>query len=99
MARPPKFVEINLPLATPVGEHANDNWPLVMTRREATKMCRISVQTFDAWVRKGILPGPIPGTRRWSRSAIEQHLGGVISASPANDQFSPFEQWKRGNAH
>lgn len=76
---------------------ANDNWPPVLTRCEAAKMCAISVQTFDSWGRKGILPGPIPGTRRWSRDAIERHL--ASGAPSANDQPSPFEEWKQGNAH
>jgi hypothetical protein len=62
-------------------------------------MCRISVQTFDAWVRKGILPGPILGTRRWSRIAIERALAGDVVASTADIWPSPFEQWKRRNAH
>lgn len=70
---------------------ANDNWPLVLTRPQAADMCRISVSTFDVWVRKGTLPGPIPGTRRWSRVAIERALsGGTASADPSQ---SPFEQW------
>ncbi len=76
---------------------ANDNWPPVLTRCEAAKMCTISVQTFDSWVRKGVLPGPIPGTRRWSRYTIERCLAG--NAPSANDQPSPFEQWKRGHAY
>ena len=99
MVRPSKFAETNLPRAIHAGEHANDNWPPVLTRCEAAEMCRISVQTFDSWVRKGILPGPIPGTRRWSRSAIERRLAGGVVASSAIDQRSPFEQWKCGNAH
>jgi hypothetical protein len=99
MVRPSKFAEINLPRAIHAGEQANDNWPPVLTRCEAAEMCRISVQTFDSWVRKGILLGPIPGTRRWSRSAIEQSLRGGVVESFANERFSPFEQWKRGNAH
>jgi predicted DNA-binding transcriptional regulator AlpA len=82
-----------------VGRSADDNWPLVLTRPEAAKMCGISVQTFDAWVRKEILPGPIPGTRRWSRIAIERKLAGDVVPSFANDQLSPFAQWKRDNAH
>ena len=80
-------------------EQANDNRPLVLTRREAAQMCRISLQTFDSWVRKGILPGPIWGTRRWSRDAIERRLAGGVVDLLANNQPSPFEQWKCGNAH
>ena len=73
--------------------------PLVLTRHEAARMCSISVQTFDCWVRKGILPGPIPGTRRWSRCAIERLLAGGVAETSSTDQISPFEQWKRANAH
>jgi hypothetical protein len=78
---------------------ANDNLPLVMTRQEAADICSISVQTFDIWVRKGIVPGPIPGTRRWSRVAIEVALSGGHVAPPSESDQSPFEQWKHGNAH
>lgn len=80
-------------------EQANDNRPLVLTRREAAQMRRISLQTFDLWVRKGILPGPIWGTRRWSRDVIERRLAGGVVDLLANNQPSPFEQWKCGNAH
>jgi hypothetical protein len=31
---------------------------------------------FDAWVKKGVVPGPIPGTRRWSKLAIVRALAG-----------------------
>ena len=99
MRRPCKFTETDLPCATRTDRQANDNWPFVLTRPEAAEMCRISPQTFDSWVRKGILPGPIPGTRRWSRVAIERGLAGRVVAPVANDQLSPFEQWKCGNAH
>jgi hypothetical protein len=78
---------------------ANDNWPLVLTRREAAEMSAISVQTFDVWVRKGILPGPIAGTRRWSRVTIEVALSGGHVAVPSESDQSPFQQWKRHNAH
>jgi hypothetical protein len=67
---------------------ANDNWPLVLTRHEAAEMCAISETTFGSWVRKKILPGPIPGARRWSRNAIERSL-----ASVADDQLSPLDTW------
>ncbi|MFZ3337516.1 MAG: hypothetical protein WCA26_13730 [Xanthobacteraceae bacterium] len=97
--RPYKFTETDLHSAIGADVLANDNWPLVLTRREAAKMCRISLQAFDLWVRNGILPGPIRGTRRWSRDAIKLSLAGGAVSSFANNQSSPFEQWKRGNAH
>jgi hypothetical protein len=62
-------------------------------------MCSISVQTFDAWVRKGTLPPPMPGTRRWSRTAIERRLAGDDASALTSETRSPFEQWKQGNAH
>jgi hypothetical protein len=75
---------------------ANDNWPLVLTRQQSADMCRISTSTFDAWVRKKILPGAIRGTRRWSRIAIERALAG--EAATAEPLRSPFEQWNRASA-
>jgi hypothetical protein len=62
-------------------------------------MCRISVQTFDDWVEKKILPKPIAGTRRWSRIAIERALAGDVVPSTAEMLPSPFEEWKHRNAH
>ena len=92
-----KFTEANLPRAVGANEQANDNWPPVLTRRQAAEMCNISAQTFDSWVRKGILPGAIPGTRRWSRVAIERYLA-YGNASSASDQLSPFTRWKCSDA-
>ena len=77
----------------------NENWPPVLRRSEVAEMCGISVQTVDIWVRKSILPRPIAGTRRWSRSAIERRLAGQDAASSPIDQLSPFEQWKRHSAN
>jgi hypothetical protein len=33
-----------------------------------------SLRAFDEWVRRGIVPGPIAGTRRWDRKAIDAAL-------------------------
>ena len=78
--------------------YVNDNWPPVLMRREAASMCRISVATFDSWVRKAILPKPIPGTRRWSRVAIERALAGG-DRTAVDIQLSAFDQWRRDRAH
>src|SRR5215210_1302273 len=98
MSRPFNPPGIDMLRAISAGEQANGNWHPVLRRPEAAKMCRISLQTFDSWVRKGILPGPIAGTRRWSRGAIERRLEGQAAAGSATEQVSPFEQWKRGYA-
>jgi len=72
---------------------------LVLTRSEVAKICSISVQTVGVWVRKSILPRPIAGTRRWSREAVKRRLAGDAGAPFTNDPLSPFDEWKRGNAH
>jgi predicted DNA-binding transcriptional regulator AlpA len=77
----------------------NESWHPVLRRSEVAEMCSISVQTVDMWVRKSIIPGPIAGTRRWSRSAIERRLASQDAASSPIDQLSPFEQWKRHSAN
>jgi len=77
--------------------HANDNWPPILTRSEAAAMCRLTPTGFSSWVRRGIVPGPIPGTRRWSRAAIETSLSGEGTTTAVEQ--SPFEAWKAGRAH
>lgn len=76
---------------------ANDNEPLTLTRQQAAELCGLSPSGFDLWVRRGIVPGPIAGTRRWSRVAIQRSISGA-ELEPANDNASPFEEWKRSHA-
>lgn len=71
---------------------------LTLTRYDAAMLCEISVHTFDEWVSKGILPQPIPGTRRWSRAAIEQALMGGLLPPRTETRRSAFEEWKHANA-
>ena len=33
-----------------------------------------TLSAFNDWIRRGILPGPIPGTHRWDRKAIDWAL-------------------------
>lgn len=74
--------------------HANDNQPLAITRKAAAAMCGLSPTGFDTWVRKGIVPPAIRGTRRWSRAA----LAAAISGDKPESNLDPFEQWKADNA-
>lgn len=82
---------------TTKGAYLNE-FRLVLTRTQAAAVCEISVSTFDVWVRKGIMPGPITGTRRWSRAAIERSLMTEIAESPVEFGSSPFETWKSTRA-
>lgn len=73
---------------------------LVLTRRQAAALFGLSVSGFDVWVRKGLVPGAIPGTRRWSRAGLERAIDEGRSGPVAvNDNLSPFEIWKRQNAN
>lgn len=68
--------------------------PLAITRSEAAALCGLTTAGFDVWVRKGIVPPAIKGTRRWSRAAIEA----AVSGAKPPTTLSPFEQWKADNA-
>ena len=58
--------------------------PLVLTRSQAAELCQLTVTGFDSWVRRGIVPGPIKGTKRWSRAALERAIaGGDITTPPS----------------
>ncbi|WP_182086948.1 helix-turn-helix domain-containing protein [Aureimonas sp. ME7] len=73
--------------------------PLILTRQEAADLLGISTSTFDKWVRKGVAPASISGTRRWSRAALERAMSGVApSAANEDEALSPFEAWKKQNA-
>ncbi len=70
---------------------------LILTRREAAGLLGISPSTFDNWVRKGIAPSPISGTKRWSKAAIERAISGAAAEAPANanDPDAIYEALKR----
>lgn len=70
--------------------------PLTITRSEAAALCHLSPRGFDVWVRKGIVPGPVAGTRRWSRSAIEHALN--RTATNDDDPEAAYRRWKESRA-
>jgi hypothetical protein len=57
--------------------------PRCLNRRQAAEYCGCcSLRAFDEWVRQGIVPGPIPGTRRWDRKAIDAALDKRSNLAP-----------------
>lgn len=70
---------------------ANDNFPPILTRPQAAAMCQLTPSGFDTWVRRGIVPPAILGTRRWSRDAILNTLSGAIAVDA---ELDPYEREK-----
>jgi predicted DNA-binding transcriptional regulator AlpA len=72
--------------------------PRCLNRRQAAEYCGCgSLSTFDDWVRRGILPGPIAGTRRWDRKAIDVALDRA-SGLEAKSVESEYAKWKTARA-
>lgn len=74
--------------------------PRRLTLRQAADYCALMPSGFAAWQRQGIVPGPIPGTKRWDRKALDAALdkaSGLREAggSPVNDEV---EEWFRRDA-
>ena len=71
--------------------------PRCLTRAQAAEYCGCdTVEAFDGWVRKGIVPGPIVGTHRWDRRAIDRALdrrSGLLS-----DATQSIDEWLAENA-
>jgi hypothetical protein len=70
--------------------------PRVLSKDKAAAYCGCeTMAAFDDWVRRGIVPGPIPGTRRWDKRAIDMHLDRLSGIEPASEkQLSPYQEWK-----
>lgn len=71
---------------------------IALTREQAASLCQLSPSGFDVWVRKGIVPGPVKGTRRWSRAALERALAGVEKVGNGDDPEAVFADWLKSHA-
>jgi hypothetical protein len=69
-----------------------------MTREEAAAYCGCeTTAAFSDWIRRQIVPGPIPGTNRWDRKAIDLALDRA-SGLETRLQESPLEAWRARRA-
>jgi len=76
----------------PTAESTMSPVPRALSRAQAAAYCGCSLTSFNDWVRRGIVPGPIPGTNRWDRKAIDVALDRASGLT-----FSigdPFDEWK-----
>jgi hypothetical protein len=58
-----------------------------------------TVSAFRDWVRKGIMPSPLPGTHRYDRKAIDAALDRLSGLSTTMTEVSEYEAWKQRRAN
>lgn len=68
--------------------------PRCMKRAEAAAYLSLDPSSLDVWVAKGIVPGPIPGTHRWDRRAIDAALDRLSGLQQDESLDDSYEAWK-----
>lgn len=66
-----------------------------LTRKQAADLLGLTPSGFSDWVRRRIVPGPIPGTHRWDRKAIDAALDKLGGFTPQSEDEDPFDAWRR----
>jgi hypothetical protein len=67
--------------------------PRLLTRKQAMAYLALSGGAFNAWIRQGLIPGPLAGTHRWDRLAIDTALDRASGLNSATN-MSPLDQWR-----
>lgn len=64
-----------------------------MTKEETAEYCGCrTLAAFDNWRRKGIVPGPIPGTNVYDRKAVDRALDRVSGITDAPAELSAYKR-------
>jgi hypothetical protein len=73
--------------------------PRGLSREQAAAYRGCASSAFDDWQRRGIVPGPIRGTKRWDRKAIDATLdkasGLLVRSDAADEAANAYEEWRR----
>lgn len=69
--------------------------PRLLTREQAAAYCSVSARGFSEWVKAGKMPGPVIGTARWDRRAIDAVLDKASGLETRGAQEDAFDRWKR----
>ncbi|RCW80939.1 helix-turn-helix transcriptional regulator [Phyllobacterium bourgognense] len=67
----------------------------LLTRQEAAAYCGLKPSAFSDWVRQGTMPKPVPGTRRWDKSAIDAKLDTMAGIAKNDNAETPLQKWRR----
>jgi hypothetical protein len=80
--------------------------PRLMTRQEAAAYCNLKATAFSTWVASGLLPRPLPGTRRWDRRKLDialDQLSGIkpegTAVSATDEAAAAVDEWLREQGH
>jgi hypothetical protein len=65
----------------------------LLSRAQAASYLNLSTSAFSGWVRRGIVPAAIPGTKRWDKKAIDAALDRSSDLHATTD-MSPLDQWR-----
>lgn len=71
--------------------------PRLLTRQQAAERCGLTESGFSSWVIRKLVPGSLPGTRRWDAKALDQALDRLSGLNPERE-LTPYEKWKQANA-
>ena len=69
--------------------------PRLLTREQAAAYCSVSARGFSEWVKAGKMPGPVLGTTRWDRRAIDAVLDKASGLETRGVPEDAFDRWKR----
>lgn len=76
-------------------KQAESREPRLMTAGEAAAYLALTQSGFADWRSRGLIPGPLPGTSRYDRRAIDAALDKHSGLKPDAPQ-SPLDMWKAG---
>lgn len=64
----------------------------MLTRQQAANYCSLTPSGFSDWMRKGLVPGPLPSTSRWDKAAIDARFDALSSLEQA-EAPDVFDKW------
>ena len=56
--------------------------PRLLTRHQAAERCGLTESGFSTWVVRKLVPGPLPGTKRWDIKALDLALDRLSGIAP-----------------
>ncbi len=73
--------------------------PRGLTLQQAAEIAGLTPSGYRAWVAKGIVPGPWPGTRRIDAIALPEALDRLSGRkSLQSENLTAYDAWKSQNA-